>query len=132
MKIAILYVALVALLVSEQANAASMRARDSLCRAETTAVTEAHAAAVISPQPLCLLETVVPEGLSRLNGGAREEFELAVDSGASETVVPEDLILSAEVMDGPASRRGVHYESANGVNMPDFWEKKFVDRAKGG
>ena len=40
-----------------------------------------------------------------------EMSELAVDAGASETVVPADLILSAEVLDGPANRRGVQYRS---------------------
>ena len=31
-----------------------------------------------------------------------ERIEVTVDSGASETVVPEDMILSAEIVDGPA------------------------------
>ena len=72
------------------------------------------------------LETVSPEGLNRVGSDEWEEFELAVDSGASETVVPEDLILSAETVDGVASRRGVQYEVANGVKLPNLGEKKFI------
>ena len=56
--------------------------------------------------------------------GEWEEFELAVDSGASETVVGADMILSADVVEGPASRRGVEYEVANGVRIPNLGEKK--------
>ena len=49
-----------------------------------------------------------------------------MDSGASETVVSADMILSAEVREGPASRRGVEYEVANGVRIPNEGEKKFI------
>ena len=49
-----------------------------------------------------------------------------VDSGASETVVNKDMILTADVQEGHASRRGVEYEVANGVRIPNLGEKKFV------
>ena len=55
-----------------------------------------------------------------------------MDSGASETVVSEDMILSAEVREGPASRRGVEYEVANGVRIPNIGEKKFVGTTEEG
>ena len=61
-----------------------------------------------------------------MDSGEWEEFELAVDSGASETVVPEDMINSAEIRDGAASRRGVQYEVANGVKLPNLGEKRFI------
>ena len=49
-----------------------------------------------------------------------------VDSGASETVVSEDMIVTADIQEGQASRRGVEYEVANGVRIPNLGEKKFI------
>ena len=72
------------------------------------------------------METVTPSGLSSVAEGEWEEFELAVDSGASGTVIGEDMLQSVEVRDGPASRRGVEYEVANGVRIPNVGEKKFI------
>ena len=51
---------------------------------------------------------------------------MCVDSGASETVVNEEMIITADVQEGPASRRGVEYEVANGVRIPNLGEKKFI------
>ena len=58
--------------------------------------------------------------------GGWEEVELAVDSGASETVISEDMVVSADIRDSPASKRGVEYEVANGVRIPNLGEKKFI------
>ena len=46
--------------------------------------------------------------------------------GASETVVNENMILSAEIQDGVNSKNGVEYEVANGIRIPNLGEKKFV------
>ena len=43
---------------------------------------------------------------------------MTVDSGASEIVVGEDMIAAVEAKEGPASRKGVVYEVANGVRIP--------------
>ena len=51
---------------------------------------------------------------------------MAVDSGATETVVGEDMIMSVDIKDGPAKRRGVCYEVADGTNIPNLGEKKFT------
>ena len=51
---------------------------------------------------------------------------MAVDSGASETVVGEDMISVVGIREGQASRRGVMYEVANGVRIPKLGEKQFV------
>ena len=75
---------------------------------------------------LNLLETVTPEGIRSVMDGYWEEVIFAVDSGASETVAPEDCIMSAETKEGMASRRGVQYEVANGVKIPNLGEKRFV------
>ena len=52
--------------------------------------------------------------------------DLAVDSGATETVVNEQMLESVETKEGPASRRGVEYEVANGVRIPNLGEKRFT------
>ena len=75
---------------------------------------------------LAPLLTIGPEELGAVTDDEWEEVELAVDSGASETVVHEGMILSAEVREGPASRRGVEYQVANGVRIPNLGEKRFV------
>ena len=54
-----------------------------------------------------------------------EQIEFALDSGATETVVSEDMLNSVETREGPASRRGVEYEIANGELVPNLGEKKF-------
>ena len=51
---------------------------------------------------------------------------MAVDSGASETVVPPHLIQFVDTHPGEASRRGVMYEVANGQRIPNLGEKLFI------
>ena len=48
-------------------------------------------------------------------------LDLAVDIGASETVISEDMLPKQ----GDARRRGVQYEVANDVRIPNLGEKKF-------
>ena len=55
-----------------------------------------------------------------------EEVEMAVDSGATETVVGEDMIKGVETKQGEATRRGVQYEVASGELIPNLGEKSFV------
>ena len=57
---------------------------------------------------------------------------MAVDSGATETVMNEEMFDSVEVKEGAASRRGTKYEVANGVRIPNLGEKKFVAHMDGG
>ena len=56
--------------------------------------------------------------------GQWEEMEIAVDSGASETVIGEDTLKGVTVTEGEQSRRGVKYEVANGERIPNLGEKK--------
>ena len=72
-----------------------------------------------------LLQTVQPQGLNAIQDGGWEEVEMAVDSGASETVINEDMVMSAELREGAASRRGMVYQVANGEKIPNLGEKKF-------
>ena len=55
-----------------------------------------------------------------------EEVEMAVDSGATETVVGEDMIQGVETTQGEAARRGVQYEVASGELIPNLGEKNSV------
>ena len=76
---------------------------------------------------LRLFQTIEPEGL---NNAAEvrpkwEVIELAVDSGATETVIGEDMLKSVHLRESAASRRGVKYEVANGVQIPNLGEKAF-------
>jgi hypothetical protein len=75
---------------------------------------------------LAPLQTIEPEGVNVIGEtGEWELIEWAVDSGATETVINEETIASVEVKESPASRRGVKYEVANGVRIPNLGEKKF-------
>jgi hypothetical protein len=71
------------------------------------------------------IRTIEPEGINAIVSGPWEEIELAVDSGATESVVPDSLPSSIPTTPGPASRRGVEYEVANGERLPNEGEKKF-------
>ena len=65
--------------------------------------------------------------------GEWTEVEFAVDSGATETVMNEDMLNSIETKEGVAAKRGVVYEVANGVRIPNLGEKRFVGyTAEGG
>ena len=75
---------------------------------------------------LNVLKAIEPEGINSMDlHGEWEEIEMAVDSGATETVVGEDMLQSVELREGAASKRGVEYEVANGVKIPNLGEKKF-------
>ena len=50
---------------------------------------------------------------------------MAVDSGATETVIGEDTLKFIKMLEGQALRRGVKYEVANGVRIPNLGEKQF-------
>jgi len=79
------------------------------------------------------LRVIEPEGVNELEvTGEWEEIEMAVDSGATETVVGEGDLLSIETKEGPASKRGTEYEVANGVRIPNLGEKKFTAHTEEG
>ena len=72
------------------------------------------------------LREVLPHGVNSVEGHEWEELEMAVDSGASETVLGEEMLKSVETTEGAAYRRGVQYEVANGELVPNLGEKKFT------
>ena len=83
-------------------------------------------------EKLGALITIAPDVINSIGEDGWEEIELAVDSGASETVVSEDMIASAEIKEGPAARRGIQYEVANGVRIPNLGEKRFIGTSEEG
>ena len=80
---------------------------------------------------LAALATVEPESLNSVHDGW-EEIDFTVDSGASETVLHEDMLRSVETKPSPASRRGVEYEVANGVRIPNMGQKEFKAETEDG
>jgi hypothetical protein len=75
---------------------------------------------------LRIFQTIMPEGVNAITGKNEwEEIEMAVDSGATETVIGEDMLSSIEMKDSWASKHGVEYEVANGERIPNMGEKKF-------
>ena len=54
--------------------------------------------------------------------GGWQKIELAVDSGAAETVMPHDLVLDHDIMETHASRSGMCYASATDEPIPNLGE----------
>ena len=64
-----------------------------------------------SQSKLNILQVIEPENVAAVKTeGEWEQIDFAVDSGATETVVGEDMLESVETKEGVASRRGVTYE----------------------
>ena len=55
-----------------------------------------------------------------------EVLEMAVDSGASESVVSDEMLASVTTVEGEAMKKGVQYEVADGTLIPNLREKKFI------
>ena len=72
------------------------------------------------------LTTIEPEGFNIVGEKKLEILDMAMDSGATENVIGEDMLMSVETKEGPASRRGVKYEVADGTEIPNLGEKKFT------
>jgi len=79
-----------------------------------------------------IFQTIEPEELNNIGNGEWELLEMAVDSGATETVINEGMIKAVGVQESAASRRGVEYEVANGVRIPNLGEKTFVGYTEDG
>ena len=69
------------------------------------------------PSGLDAVEEVAPEW---------EEIEMAVDSGASDSVVSEDMLNGVETVEGKAKKMGGQYEVADGTLIPSLGEKKYI------
>ena len=84
-----------------------------------------HASSVDS---INVLNTIEPEGLNGVSEKQQEWIEVvfAVDSGATETVMREEMLEEIETVEGRAFKRGVKYEVANGVRIDNLGEKRFT------
>jgi hypothetical protein len=72
------------------------------------------------------IRTVETEAINAISSdGCWEKLELAVDSGATESVIPSSTPECIPTQEGTASRRGVEYEVASGHFIPNEGEKKF-------
>ena len=87
-----------------------------------TVTEEVRSFLTIEPSRVCSVETQ----------GEWEVIDMGVDSGATETVVNEDMLQTIETKDGPAKKRGAEYEVANGERIPNLGEKKFIGMSEEG
>ena len=55
-----------------------------------------------------------------------------VDSGATETVIAQQMLSMMEIKDSPQSRRGVEYEVANGIRKQNLGQKGFTGHDEAG
>ena len=77
---------------------------------------------------LGILGVIEPQGVYALEAEEREwdEVEMAVDSGAGETVMNEACLKAVTTQEGAARRRGVKYEVANGETIENERGKKVL------
>ena len=54
-----------------------------------------------------MLQTLQPAALNTIRSDGWEEVEMTVDSGASETVLGEEMIATADLKESEGSRRGI-------------------------
>ena len=73
------------------------------------------------PSGLHAVEEVAPEW---------EEIQMAVDSGASESVVSEDMLNGVETVEGKAKNMGVQYEVADGTLIPKFGREEICSSVR--
>ena len=76
-----------------------------------------------------MLSPIVATELQSVNGVTEddewEEVKLAVDSGATETVIPPDILEDVGLRQGAPYKRGVEHEVASGVQIPNLGEREF-------
>ena len=72
---------------------------------------------------LDFLGTAYPEGVNAMSDGGWEEITMYVDSGATETVMPDGMLMSVNMREGAKPRQGITYEVASGVRIANLGEK---------
>ena len=84
-------------------------------------------------QELRIIRTIEPETVNSVTTKNNwEVIHFAVDSGASETVISEDMLPNIPIKQVDASRRGVQNEVDNGVRIPNLGEKKVQGSSEDG
>ena len=72
------------------------------------------------------LRTIEPAGINAVAEDGWVEIEVAVDSGATETVMPEETLNEIiGITESAACKRGVVYEVADGTQIPNVGERNF-------
>ena len=73
------------------------------------------------------LLTIEPNGINAVAEDEWVEIDVAVDSGATETVMAEDTLSGIiDITESLACKRGVMYEVADGTQIPNLGERKFL------
>ena len=74
-----------------------------------------------------ILGTVIPTGVNMVGetAGEWQEIDMAVDSGATETVVSEEMLPGVPTQPREAFKKGVQYEVPSGTLIPNEGEKRF-------
>jgi hypothetical protein len=79
------------------------------------------------------LVTKEPGGLKAVSADEWVEIDVQVDSGATETVMSESTLSGViDITEGPACKRGVVYEVANGEEIPNLGERTFLGYTEDG
>ena len=73
------------------------------------------------------LKTIEPCGINAVAEDEWVEIEVEVDSGATETVMPEETLNGIiGITESVACKRGVVYEVADGIQIPNLGERNFL------
>ena len=76
---------------------------------------------------LGMLGIVAPQGLNVVKETPEwEEIQVAVNSGASESVVNEEQLSGVETLEGNAKKMGAQYGVSDGTLIPNLGEKKYI------
>jgi hypothetical protein len=82
---------------------------------------------------ICPLKAIEPKEIMAVtDNDGWMTIDLAVDSAATETVLNEDMLEGIETTIGEANKRGVEYEVANGIRIPNLGEKVFKGHSDDG
>ena len=77
-------------------------------------------------QKISMFETIYPESVNAVDADEEwEKIEFHVDSGATETVLSEAMLMCVATKEGLAMKQGIKYEVANGVRIDNLGEKNF-------
>ncbi len=84
-------------------------------------------------QKISMFETIYPESVNAVDADDEwEKIEFHVDSGATETVLSEAMLMCVATKPGLAMKQGIKYEVANGVRIDNLGEKNFKGMSKEG
>ena len=61
--------------------------------------------------------------LHAVNDGGWEEVTMYLDSGATESATPRQMLMSLDLKEGASARQGVTYEVANGIRTANLCER---------